>query len=111
MTKGLTGKTVGSRVELVIPTDLAYRNQGPSEAQGPLVFVVDILGAANDPSAAQKKQQAEEYKKQLEKAASASANPSGGAAPSQTPAPSGDGSGSASPAATEQKPSESASTK
>lgn len=113
MTKGLAGKTVGSRVELVIPTDLAYRNQGPSEAQGPLVFVVDILGAANDPSAAQKKQQAEEYKKQLEKAASASANPSGGAAPSQSPAPSGDGSASASasPAATEQKPSESASTK
>ena len=42
--QGLTGKTVGSRVLLVIPKDLAYGDQGQGEAKGDLVFVVDILG-------------------------------------------------------------------
>jgi peptidylprolyl isomerase len=44
-TQGLTGKTVGSRVLLVIPKDLAYGEAGQGEAKGDLVFVVDILGA------------------------------------------------------------------
>ncbi len=44
-TQGLTGKTVGSRVLLVIPKDLAYGEEGQGDAQGDLVFVVDILGA------------------------------------------------------------------
>ncbi len=43
-TKGLTGKTVGSRVLLVIPKDLAYGDAGQGKAKGDLVFVVDILG-------------------------------------------------------------------
>ncbi|MCA4131462.1 FKBP-type peptidyl-prolyl cis-trans isomerase [Arthrobacter sp. M4] len=43
-TKGLAGKTVGSRVLLVIPKDLAYGDGGQGEAKGDLVFVVDILG-------------------------------------------------------------------
>lgn len=43
-TQGLTGKTVGSRVLLVIPQDLAYGATGSGEAKGDLVFVVDILG-------------------------------------------------------------------
>ncbi|CAI3798114.1 hypothetical protein NKCBBBOE_01996 [Pseudarthrobacter sp. MM222] len=43
-TQGLTGKTVGSRVLLVIPKDLAYGEEGQGEAKGDLVFVVDILG-------------------------------------------------------------------
>lgn len=43
-TQGLTGKTVGSRVLLVIPKDLAYGDEGQGDAQGDLVFVVDILG-------------------------------------------------------------------
>ena len=43
-TQGLTGKTVGSRVLLVIPKDLAYGDEGQGEAKGDLVFVVDILG-------------------------------------------------------------------
>lgn len=43
-TQGLTGKTVGSRVLLVIPKDLAYGDGGQGEAKGDLVFVVDILG-------------------------------------------------------------------
>lgn len=38
--QGLAGKTVGSRVLLVVPAKLAY-----GAAQGDLVFVVDILGA------------------------------------------------------------------
>ncbi len=78
------------------------------------MFVIDIIDAKTNHSAVKAKEQTDALKKQAaEKAASASANPSGGAAPSQTPAPSGDGSASASasPAATEQKPSESASTK
>nr|WP_245347073.1 FKBP-type peptidyl-prolyl cis-trans isomerase [Arthrobacter stackebrandtii] len=43
-TQGLAGKTVGSRVLLVIPADLAYGEQGSGKAKGDLVFVVDILG-------------------------------------------------------------------
>ncbi len=43
-TQGLAGKTVGSRVLLVIPQDLAYGAEGQGEAKGDLVFVVDILG-------------------------------------------------------------------
>ncbi|WP_433876828.1 FKBP-type peptidyl-prolyl cis-trans isomerase [Sinomonas atrocyanea] len=43
-TKGLAGKTVGSRVLLVIPAALAYGDQGQGQAKGDLVFVVDILG-------------------------------------------------------------------
>ena len=43
-TKGLTGKTVGSRVLLVIPAAQAYGDQGQGQAKGDLVFVVDILG-------------------------------------------------------------------
>ncbi len=43
-TQGLEGKTVGSRVLLVIPQDLAYGETGQGEAKGDLVFVVDILG-------------------------------------------------------------------
>lgn len=43
-TQGLAGKTVGSRVLLVIPQDLAYGEAGQGEAKGDLVFVVDILG-------------------------------------------------------------------
>lgn len=44
-TKGLAGKTVGSRVLLVIPKNLAYGDAGQGKAKGDLVFVVDILGA------------------------------------------------------------------
>ncbi|WP_138413664.1 FKBP-type peptidyl-prolyl cis-trans isomerase [Sinomonas gamaensis] len=43
-TKGLTGKTVGSRVLLVIPAAQAYGDQQQGQAKGDLVFVVDILG-------------------------------------------------------------------
>ena len=43
-TQGLTGKTVGSRVLLVIPKDLAYGDEGQGDAKGDLVFVVDLLG-------------------------------------------------------------------
>lgn len=43
-TDGLTGKTVGSRVLLVIPAAQAYGDQGQGGAKGDLVFVVDILG-------------------------------------------------------------------
>lgn len=43
-TQGLEGKTVGSRVLLVIPQDLAYGEAGQGKAKGDLVFVVDILG-------------------------------------------------------------------
>ena len=45
--KGLSGQTVGSRVLLVIPPDLAYGDQPPGDPIQPgdtLVFVVDILG-------------------------------------------------------------------
>jgi peptidylprolyl isomerase len=43
-TQGLAGKTVGSRVLLVVPKALAYGDAGQGEAKGDLVFVVDILG-------------------------------------------------------------------
>ncbi len=46
-TQGLTGKTVGSRVLLVIPPELGYGSE-PTQGQpgGTLVFVVDILGVS-----------------------------------------------------------------
>ncbi|WP_212911106.1 FKBP-type peptidyl-prolyl cis-trans isomerase [Streptomyces sp. TS71-3] len=46
--KGLVGKKVGSRVLLVIPPELAYKNQAQGAdlpANSTLVFVVDILDA------------------------------------------------------------------
>jgi peptidylprolyl isomerase len=46
--KGLAGVTVGSRVMLVIPSDLGYGDEGsPPDIPGgaTLVFVVDVLGA------------------------------------------------------------------
>ncbi|MEV7177029.1 FKBP-type peptidyl-prolyl cis-trans isomerase [Kitasatospora sp. NPDC093679] len=45
--KGITGQTVGSRVELVIPASLAYKDQaqGDIPANSTLVFVIDILDA------------------------------------------------------------------
>ncbi|MGG5172533.1 FKBP-type peptidyl-prolyl cis-trans isomerase [Pseudarthrobacter sp. J1738] len=42
--QGLAGKTVGSRVLLVVPKDLAYGDTAQGKAKGDLVFVVDILG-------------------------------------------------------------------
>ncbi|MDO4898663.1 MAG: FKBP-type peptidyl-prolyl cis-trans isomerase, partial [Rothia sp. (in: high G+C Gram-positive bacteria)] len=46
--KGLAGKTVGSRVLLVIPSELAYGEDAATSGapEGSLVFVVDILGAS-----------------------------------------------------------------
>lgn len=46
--KGLVGKKVGSRVLLVIPPEMAYKDQAKGEdlpANSTLVFVVDIVGA------------------------------------------------------------------
>lgn len=45
--QALTGKTVGSRVLMVIPSELAYGEEAASAGapEGTLVFVVDILGA------------------------------------------------------------------
>ena len=46
-TQGLKGKKVGSRVELVIPANLAYGDEGKNGSpKGTLVFLVDILAAA-----------------------------------------------------------------
>jgi peptidylprolyl isomerase len=44
--QGLLGVKVGSRVQLDIPTDLAYGSNPPSsDTSGPLRFVVDVLSA------------------------------------------------------------------
>ncbi|MGW4891716.1 FKBP-type peptidyl-prolyl cis-trans isomerase [Kitasatospora sp. NPDC004240] len=45
--QGLEGQTVGSRVELVIPASLGYKDQGQGDIppNSTLVFVVDILDA------------------------------------------------------------------
>ncbi|WP_424860727.1 FKBP-type peptidyl-prolyl cis-trans isomerase [Streptomyces sp. MMS24-I29] len=52
--KGLVGKKVGSRVQLVIPPDLGYgaRGQGDIKPNSTLVFVVDILKATQIPASA-----------------------------------------------------------
>ena len=44
--QGLVGVTVGSRVQLDIPSDLAYGDSG--NPAGPLRFVVDILSASDN---------------------------------------------------------------
>ncbi len=46
-TEGLAGQTVGSQVLLVIPSDLAYGEDGSGDIPGDatLVFVIDILAA------------------------------------------------------------------
>lgn len=83
-TQGLTGKKVGSRVELVIPADLAYgNNTGGSKPSGPLVFVVDILAAENDPQAEQQAQ-AMASAAAAEASASATADASATATPAAT---------------------------
>ncbi|MFE1322610.1 FKBP-type peptidyl-prolyl cis-trans isomerase [Kitasatospora phosalacinea] len=45
--KGITGQNIGSRVELVIPASLGYKDQASDSipANSTLVFVVDILDA------------------------------------------------------------------
>lgn len=45
--KGVTGQTIGSRIELVIPASLGYKDQakGDIPANSTLVFVIDILDA------------------------------------------------------------------
>lgn len=52
--KGLAGKKVGSRVQLVIPPDLGYgaQGQGDIKPNSTLVFVVDILKATRIPASA-----------------------------------------------------------
>ncbi|MEU1126493.1 FKBP-type peptidyl-prolyl cis-trans isomerase [Streptomyces sp. NPDC005899] len=52
--KGLAGQKVGSRVELVIPPDLGYGEQGQGDIKpnSTLVFVVDILKAQQIPASA-----------------------------------------------------------
>ncbi|MEU3216134.1 FKBP-type peptidyl-prolyl cis-trans isomerase [Streptomyces sp. NPDC006971] len=52
--KGLVGKKVGSRVQLVIPPDLGYgaQGQGDIKPNSTLVFVVDILKATQIPVSA-----------------------------------------------------------
>lgn len=44
--QGLVGVKVGSRVQLDIPSELAYPNPQGGQPAGPLRFVVDILGAS-----------------------------------------------------------------
>ncbi len=45
--QGIVGLKVGSRVQLDIPTDLAYGSNPPSaDTQGPLRFVIDVLDAS-----------------------------------------------------------------
>ncbi len=44
--QGLLGVKVGSRVQLDIPTNLAYGDNPGSNPAGPLRFVVDVLSAA-----------------------------------------------------------------
>ncbi|MCY0925158.1 FKBP-type peptidyl-prolyl cis-trans isomerase [Streptomyces sp. H27-H1] len=56
--QGLEGKKVGSRLELVIPPDLGYGEQGSGEkikANATLVFVVDIVKGTAIPASAQGK--------------------------------------------------------
>ena len=79
-TQGLKGKKVGSRVELVIPADLAYGNDtGGTKPSGTLVFVVDILGAEENPQTLQRAQAASS-------AAAAEASASATASATATPA-------------------------
>lgn len=52
--KGLVGQKVGSRVQLVIPPDLGYGEQGQGDIKpnATLVFVVDVVNATQVPKSA-----------------------------------------------------------
>ena len=83
--EGLEGQKVGSRVELVIPTDKAYGTEKElgKDSQypaGALVFVVDILGTTPTPKTETASPQA-----------SASATPGASTAPSASPKSSASG--------------------
>ncbi|MET9467895.1 FKBP-type peptidyl-prolyl cis-trans isomerase [Streptomyces sp. NPDC006544] len=63
--QGLEGKKVGSRLELVIPPDLGYGEQGSGEKIKPnatLVFVVDIVKGTSIPPSATGKEVAQDNK-------------------------------------------------
>ncbi|MBT2472769.1 FKBP-type peptidyl-prolyl cis-trans isomerase [Streptomyces sp. ISL-66] len=63
--QGLEGKKVGSRLELVIPPELGYGEQGSGEKIKPnatLVFVVDIVKGTSIPPSATGKEVAQEDK-------------------------------------------------
>ncbi|CAM5380059.1 peptidylprolyl isomerase [Streptomyces avidinii] len=63
--QGLEGKKVGSRLELVIPPDLGYGEQGSGDKIKPnatLVFVVDIVKGTSIPASATGKEVAQENK-------------------------------------------------
>jgi peptidylprolyl isomerase len=47
--EGLVGVKVGSRVQLDIPTELAYPDSNDPDTTGPLRFVVDIISATGAP--------------------------------------------------------------
>ena len=84
-TQGLAGQKVGSRVELVIPGDLAYGNEAvQGRPSGTLVFVVDILDAA--PQSEAQAKLIEQQKAQASAAASASASAAATPAASTNPA-------------------------
>jgi peptidylprolyl isomerase len=48
---GLVGQKVGSLVQLAIPSEEAYgaQGQGPIAANDPLVFVIQIISASDEP--------------------------------------------------------------
>ena len=78
-TQGLKGKKVGSRVELIIPADLAYGNDaGGSKPSGTLVFVVDILGAEENPQTLQRAQAASSAAAQQASASATASRPQPG---------------------------------
>ncbi|MFI6576286.1 FKBP-type peptidyl-prolyl cis-trans isomerase [Nocardiopsis sp. NPDC050513] len=60
--EGIVGQRVGSRLLLVIPGDMAYgetAEEAGGGPAGPLVFVVDLLGAYDNPPPAEEEEPAE----------------------------------------------------
>lgn len=91
-TEGLSGKTVGSRELLIIPANKAYGDETQQGAPtGPLVFVVDILGATDNPQAASAAQASSSAKPSASATGSASESATSSASASTTPSSSSTG--------------------
>ncbi len=89
--KGLVGQSVGSRVWLAIPPELGYGPEGNEEAKikgtDTIYFLVDILGVAPRPAAADAAEEAPQEEAELSEEEPAEPSPAVPGSPSEQESP------------------------